>query len=106
MAYRDDEGFYYISGRKKRFLKILGKRTNLDETEGILKKELGIIDVACGGKDDELKIFITDESLKDKALDTAVSIIGINRALCKVKVIDEIPKNNSGKILYAQLNEM
>ncbi len=106
MAYRDDDGFYYISGRKKRFLKILGKRTNLDETERILKKELNTIDVACGGIDDELRIFIVDEALKDKALDAAVSIIGINRGLCKIKVIDEIPKNNSGKVLYAKLNEL
>ncbi len=106
MAYRDDDGFYYISGRKKRFLKILGKRTNLDETERILKKELNTIDVACGGIDDELRIFVVDEALKDKAAEAAVRIIGINRALCKVKVIDEIPKNNSGKVLYAKLNEL
>ena len=37
MAKRDGDGFYYIVGRKKRFLKIFGNRVNLDETERMIK---------------------------------------------------------------------
>lgn len=106
MAYRDEDGFYFIVGRKKRFLKILGKRTNLDETERILKKQFDTIDIACGGQDDELRIFVTDEALKEPAIRAATDIIGISRGLVKCIVIDEIPKNNSGKILYSKLNEI
>ncbi|NBK25753.1 MAG: AMP-dependent synthetase, partial [Spirochaetia bacterium] len=36
MAKRDSDGFYYIVGRKKRFVKIFGSRVNLDETERLL----------------------------------------------------------------------
>ena len=33
IAKRDAEGFYYIIGRKGRFLKLFGLRVSLDETE-------------------------------------------------------------------------
>ena len=38
LAYRDDDGFYYIVGRKKRFIKLLGNRISLDETEELLNQ--------------------------------------------------------------------
>lgn len=33
MARFDDDGYFYIVGRKKRFLKIYGNRVNLDELD-------------------------------------------------------------------------
>lgn len=68
MAKRDEDGFYYITGRKKRFLKIFGNRVNLDEVETLLKKE-GIESV-CVGKDDMMKIFITNPEKRRKRLIT------------------------------------
>ena len=37
MALRDEDGFYYITGRKKRFIKLFGNRVNLDEAEQLIK---------------------------------------------------------------------
>ena len=105
MAYFDEDGFYFIVGRKKRFLKMLGKRVNLDETERLLKNELSTVDIACAGKDDELRIFITDETLKDPAEEYVFRELGINRKLLRTYVIDVIPKNASGKVQYSVLNE-
>ena len=59
MAKRDSDNFYYIVGRKKRFIKIFGNRVNLDETERMLKNIVS--DCACSGKDDHMKIYITDK---------------------------------------------
>ena len=36
-AKRDQDGFYYIVGRKKRFIKLFGIRINLDDTENYLQ---------------------------------------------------------------------
>ena len=58
MAKRDEDGFYYVVGRKKRFLKIFGNRVNLDEVENLLKKEG--IENACTGQDDRMVVFLTD----------------------------------------------
>ena len=56
MAKRDADGFYYIVGRKKRFLKIFGNRVNLDETERMIKEKFPDMECACSGRDDELSV--------------------------------------------------
>ena len=106
MAKRDADGFYYIVGRKKRFLKILGKRINLDEVERLLKNHFDTMDIACGGKDDELWIYVVDEALKADVVEYVFSEMDINRKLQKVGVIPEIPKNASQKILYSALPQL
>ena len=54
MAKRDADGFYYIVGRKKRFLKIYGNRVNLDETERMVKNRFeGLHPAPCPRGTDE-----------------------------------------------------
>ena len=103
MARRDADGFYYIVGRKKRFLKILGKRINLDDVERLLKKRFDTGDIACGGKDDELWIYVVDPALEDEVVEYVFTEMDINRKLQKSGVIPAIPRNTSQKVLYSQL---
>ena len=103
MAKRDADGFYYIVGRKKRFLKIFGNRVNLDETERIIKGRFAGIDCACGGVDDKMKIFITDGSQADDVRNFVAEKTHINFTAFEVVVISAIPKNASGKTLYSEL---
>ena len=42
MAKRDEDGFYFIVGRKKRFLKIYGNRVNLEEIDILIKEKFNI----------------------------------------------------------------
>ncbi len=106
IAYRDEDGYYYICGRKSRFIKMLGKRLSLDETELLLKKQFGSAGIACAGSDDLLKVFVTETELEESVYDYLVNTIHINRALCKVHYIEEFPRNASGKIRYANLNQI
>ena len=104
MAQFDEDGFYYIVGRKKRFLKIYGNRINLDEVDRLIKGQFSI-EVASAGKDDHLYIFLTTQD-KDKAAQVKSFIVGktgLNQVAFKVIAIDEIPKNDSGKTLYKEL---
>ena len=39
LAFRDEEGFYYIVGRKNRYTKIYGSRVSLSDLENILSKK-------------------------------------------------------------------
>lgn len=105
MAKKDRDGFYYIVGRKKRFLKIFGNRINLDETEYIIKNHFNNIECACGGLDDSLYIFITDQLLKDDIRRFISEKTGLNPTAFKIKIINEIPKNEAGKILYGKLEQ-
>ena len=103
MARRDADGFYYIVGRKKRFLKIFGNRVNLDETERIIKGHFGAMDCACGGVDDKMKIFITDDEQVDAVRSFVAEKTHINFKAFEIVVVPAIPKNASGKTLYSEL---
>lgn len=106
MAVRDNDGFFTIVGRKKRFLKIFGNRVNLDEVEGLLNKEG--IKCACGGRDDLLKIYAVsaDNNMLAEAVDFISAKLELNRSAFKAVSIDEIPRNESGKVLYSKLEEL
>jgi long-chain acyl-CoA synthetase len=101
LAKRDAEGFYYIVGRKKRFIKIFGNRINLDETEHLIKSLTP--NVACTGLDDKMVIYITDEELISKVKYFVVEKTKINQQAFKVVLVDVIPKNYSGKTIYSEL---
>lgn len=105
MARRDEEGFYYIVGRKKRFLKVFGSRTNLDETERMIKERFPDIDCACGGVDDKLWVFITDEQMIPTVLKYLTEKTGFNHVAFNVLYIERIPMNEAGKILYSALEK-
>lgn len=99
----DKDGYYFIVGRKKRFLKIFGNRVNLDETERLLKTEFPNCDFACAGVDDKMSIFLTNESLKDAILAFLVNTLKLHASAFKVCPIDAVPRNESGKVLYGDL---
>ena len=103
MARVDDEGFYYIVGRKKRFLKIFGNRVNLDETERLIKGAFPGIDCACGGVDDKMKVFIIDQELVQAVRDFVAEKTHLNFTAFDVQYLATIPKNASGKTLYSEL---
>ncbi len=107
MAKRDADGFYYIVGRKKRFLKIFGNRVNLDETERLIKGAFTGIDCACGGVDDKMKIYIANSAGSDillKVRDFVAEKTHLNFVAFEVVSISAIPKNASGKTLYSELS--
>jgi acyl-coenzyme A synthetase/AMP-(fatty) acid ligase len=100
MAYFDEDGFYYIVGRRRRFLKIFGNRVNLDEVERLLKKSG--VDCACGGVDDALTIYAVSGDIgafkRYAALRTGISPAGFS-----VVRVERIPRSPSGKVLYSEL---
>jgi acyl-CoA synthetase (AMP-forming)/AMP-acid ligase II len=103
IAYMDEDGFYFITGRLKRFIKIFGNRVNLDEVEQILLAR--DIECACIGVDDKLIVYTTLENKSDEILNLLTSKLKFNIRAFEIRIISQIPKNSSGKILYSQLLE-
>lgn len=101
MAKRDQDGFLYVVGRMKRFLKLFGSRVNLDEVENLLKNE-GIENV-CAGRDDHMVVFITNPGQKKETEDFLTNHTGISFGGFAVKHIEQIPRSDSGKVLYSAL---
>jgi long-chain acyl-CoA synthetase len=97
----DDDGFYYIVGRKKRFLKIHGKRVNLDEIESIMSSELS--PVICSGVDDHLEIHTLRGANVLKLKQLVTSKFGISPLGVRIHLIEKIPRLENGKIDYKEL---
>ncbi|MHB8062982.1 MAG: AMP-binding protein [Ruminiclostridium sp.] len=100
----DSDGFFYIMGRKKRFIKLYGNRINLDEVEKILLNK-GYESV-CTGFDDKLLVFTTQKNeIKDIA-NTLCQTLHMNSVAFKIEYINEIPRSEAGKPLYSKLLEV
>lgn len=107
IAYRDEDGFYYIVGRKARFLKLLGERVSMDETEQRILTQFPDMEVACFGVDNDMKVYITkDDPELDKALTLyLVGTLNISPTLFKIYHTDALPRLANGKTNYTALSE-
>lgn len=103
IAYRDEEGFYFIVGRQNRFLKLFGKRINLDEIERLLQNKG--LHCVCTGKDDYMNIYTLETDNEDVIKLYLYDMAGINMQCIHVHHINEIPRNTSGKIKYHSLDQ-
>lgn len=101
LAKRDSDGFYSIVGRKKRFIKLFGNRVNLDETERLLKPMVS--ECACVGTDDRMVVYITEQGRELEVKQFISTKTGLNHTAFDVRFCPSIPKNSSGKTLYANL---
>jgi acyl-coenzyme A synthetase/AMP-(fatty) acid ligase len=100
----DADGFYYITGRMKRFVKVWGNRCNLDALEQMVK--IFTTNCACVGVDDLIIVFLTDTELEERVKKLLVEKTGFNPRAFQIKVITEIPKFDSGKLNYPALQKM
>lgn len=98
---RDEEGYFFIIGRKKRFLKIYGLRISLDETELLIKNKFNI-DCYAAGNDDLLKIYVTDGNLLSEIKSWLSDTINLFHQAIEVIYTDQIKRNSSGKIIFNQ----
>lgn len=105
IGYFDNDGYYYITGRAKRFIKMFGLRISLDTVDSWLEKN--DISAVSVGVDDTLTICLErNESILDDKIKTLVSKeFQLNINNIKVKRIDEIPRNANGKIDLKRVNE-
>ncbi len=98
LAKRMANGFFTITGRLKRFVKIFGNRVNLDDVEELLKRKG--FDAICGGEDNSMVIVLTDESVKDEAKKCVVTALGVHHSAINVVIVDKFYVTASGKIDY------
>lgn len=103
LAKKDADGFFYIVGRKKRFLKLFGLRVSLDQSEKIISENFGGIECACTGDDNQMLIYITQEDKKDEVKKLISEKTNLMAKFFDVRVIESIPRFESGKINYKAL---
>jgi acyl-CoA synthetase (AMP-forming)/AMP-acid ligase II len=107
LARVDEDGYYYITGRIKRIVKIFGSRINLDESEQILKNQFIGDSFACIGIQDKYLFIVTNsrELEYSKVTSFLQSKFEIHPSAIKIVVMDEIPTTPNGKTNYTLLTE-
>jgi acyl-CoA synthetase (AMP-forming)/AMP-acid ligase II len=104
IARLDADGYAYITGRLKRFLKLFGKRFNLDEVESIVSRHLAA-QVACFGSDDLLQVAIEGANPIDEAREMVCKLFDLPRTAVNVISIAALPRTANGKLDYQALTE-
>ena len=102
IAELDEDGYLTITGRLKRYIKLAGHRTSLDEVDTLVMDELNILSASVG-KDDHLTVFVTNEADAAPVRDLLSKKLSAARAGLRVLTIPAFPQNEGGKILYAEL---
>ena len=103
LARQDADGFFYVTGRMKRFLKMFGKRFNLDEVEQIVQGRFGF-PTACFGRDDLLMLALEAGSENSDAVIAMLSeTFGVPKSAVRVQAVAELPRTIRGKIDYQAL---
>lgn len=101
----DEDGYLYITGRKKRFIKCNGVRISLDELERSIENRWKV-PVVCIAKasDEQLTLFIRTEdfgNLDRVELEGYLRQLGITKGQCQVRKVREFHYCDNGKIDYA-----
>lgn len=104
MARQDAEGFFYITGRLKRFVKLVGNRIGLDEVEHQLQHKWAL-PIMAAGRDERLVVWIeaADDAVIELVRQWLAEQFGIHHSLCRFKRVDRLPLLSSGKKDYSAL---
>jgi long-chain acyl-CoA synthetase len=81
---------------------MFGNRINLDEIEELILTEGH--ECACTGIDDSINIFITNPEEKNHIKSYISKKTRIHSSGFKIIDIDDIPRNETGKVLYSELD--
>ncbi|MDA1330263.1 MAG: long-chain fatty acid--CoA ligase [Chloroflexi bacterium] len=113
IARMDEDGYFFLSGRKKDVIKVGGFQVWPREVEEVIQTHADVLDVAVGGvaggeEGEQVKAWVV---LAEGALASPAEI----QAWCReqlvaykvprqIEFLDELPKNNVGKVLREALH--
>ena len=101
VAYKDEDGYFYITGRIKRFIKIHGNRVGLDEIEQFLKQNYS--DVLVTGIDNKLMIATLSEECNEEIKNRLIKKYKLHHSVLKVRRVEAFPISSAGKVKYQEL---
>jgi acetyl-CoA synthetase len=118
-AYRDENGFYRITGRVDDVLNVSGHRIGTAEVENAINMHAGVIESAVVGFPHDVKgqgiyafVVYSGDSLADAhlsrqdILQTVTRVIGAIAKPDKIQFVSGLPKTRSGKIMRRILRKI
>lgn len=113
IAYQDEDGDFFITGRLKRFIKLFGQRISLDEVE-LLLAELDL-ETYCCGDDNGLIVAVSanstttaaEQDLLDDDKNPLITLLSthlhLHHSLIQCLVLDTLPLTVNGKKDYQEV---
>ena len=102
LARRDTDGYYYVTGRLSRIVKLFGKRVSLEDLEQIC---LAVVsEAACTGVDDRVTVWITDSRHQPGLPGFLAERTAIHASAYQVRVVAKLPRTAAGKLDYRALS--
>ena len=107
IATQDKDGYFYITGRIKRFVKLFGNRVNLDDIERFLSNSYPKHTLACIGIEDQhLLISYSGPELDPKPLKKAIfDTYKLHPNAIKIQQLSELPLTGNGKLDYKKIRQ-
>lgn len=111
-GYKDDQGYFFITGRIDDVINVAGHRLSTSEMEEVLAGHTAVAECAVVGCNDELKGQVpigfvvlkhandaNEETIAQELMQRIRDTIGALASLKKVYFLERLPKTRSGKIL-------
>lgn len=117
-AIRDENGYFWISGRTDDVLKIAGHRLGTYEIESSIAEHAAVAECAVVGKPDEIKGqavvgFVVLKDIEVPGIDLEKEIaqhvaqkLGAFAKPAEIRFVSQLPKTRSGKIMRRLLREL
>ena len=99
IGYFDEDGFFYIVGKKSRYIKIAGNRISLDEIEKIIYN-YGYKNVCSQQVKDTLNIYVNKKNVEKKIKSFLSKYTNLNENLFRVNYLKSFPMTKNNKIDY------
>ena len=110
IGWLDDEGRLYVEGRDDDMVVIGGENVYPAEIEEVIDGMDGVDDVAVLGMEDEeygevLAAFVTGSVEPDRVKETCDKELASFKVPKVVEIVDDLPRNSTGKVLKKELVE-
>ncbi len=110
MGYKDEEGFFFVTGRKDFQLKVGGHRISTQEIEDVIMETglaveaavLGIPDELLGNRLAAVVVPLNKEVKEDQIMEIIVSKLAKHKVPGQMVFARTLPKNVSGKVMKDQ----
>ncbi len=110
LAYRDDDGIYWLAGRKKNIIIVGGRNVYPDEVNNALLSHPSIIEIATLGLPDEIWgervvccVVAGDGITSESLIEHAKMRLADYKTPREIHLLPELPRGRSGKVLVNEL---
>tara|TARA_B100001057_G_scaffold499776_1_gene611736 strand:- start:40 stop:1461 length:1422 start_codon:yes stop_codon:yes gene_type:complete len=104
LGYFDNDGFFYLTGRKSRIAKIFGNRVDLDTLESLMVQKG--YKIACISDDKKIFVYVENKYNKERLINTISKITSFNIRSFELIKLKYFPRTSNKKISYNELKKI